>query len=119
MGAVGFHRKIISLLMQEMDEFRIHLQGWFATGKNDEAAIATLLQARSQDVLGAHLLISLEIGITERTFQIAAAHTNEHGWPARPSSFSLKGIEYLVYFIHFSLILITSSDFKEPDARFL
>ncbi len=63
--------------MQELDEFRIHLQSWFATGKNDEAAIATLLQARSQDVLGAHLLISLEIGITERTFQIAAAHTNE------------------------------------------
>ena len=101
-GAVGFHRKIISLLMQEMDEFRIHLQGWFATGKNDEAAIAALLQARSQDVLGAHLFISLEIGITERTFQIAAAHTNKHGWSARPSSFSLKGIEYLVNFIHFS-----------------
>lgn len=42
--------------MQEMDEFRIHLQGWFATCKNDEAAIAALLQARSQDVLA---LISL------------------------------------------------------------
>ena len=63
--------------MQELDEFRIYLQGWFATCKNNKAAIATLLQARSQDVLGAHLLISLEIGIAERTFQIAAAHTNK------------------------------------------
>ena len=88
--------------MQETDEFRIHLQGWFATGKNNKAAIATLLLALSQDVLGAHLLISLEIGIAERTFQIAAAHTNENSWSARPSSFSLKGIEYLINFIHFS-----------------
>ena len=60
------------------------------------------------DGLEGHLAVAVELGIAERTAQIAARKTNEHRCPARIVALALKRIENMINLknLHFSLFTL-------------
>jgi hypothetical protein len=70
--------------------------------------MATVLRVQGgnllNDIFHAHEAEFGMIGVTEGAAEVAPAKAHEHHGRSRPETLSLKAVEYLVDFIHYSAL---------------
>jgi len=95
MRPVGLYGNIEPFAVEGVDERVVDLQRRLSAGEHDEGAGAPLADGLD-DVVDGHLAIGLEVGVAERTPEVAAAEPHKDGGTARVTSFALERIEDFV-----------------------
>ena len=100
MCAVGFHGYFVPVGMQLVNEGLVCLQRRLASGENHEAR-REVLDAFDDVVIG-QLFVSGEVGVAERTSEIASREAYEDGGASCVVTFALQRVEDVVnsLFVH-------------------
>ena len=112
MGAVGLHADKESLLVELLDKGCCVLERRFASGEDDHGEARALrfnvirkeLKDSINNFFVRHLAEVAEVGVAERTGEVASRQAYEDGRPASVVAFALQRIENLVNPHQFSII---------------
>lgn len=87
--AVGLHRYIILVSVEEVCQFLVHLQSRLPAREDHEAAAWRGLAHPLHYLLLRQRLVLVEVCVTKRTAQVATAEAHEYGRAPRPIAFAL------------------------------
>ena len=86
--AVSLHCQLVTVLVKKVDQLSVYLKRRFTAGENDKVRGIRLNPI--EYVFVAHLLVLSEIGVAERTLQVATCKTDEYRSTSGVAPFALQ-----------------------------